>query len=155
MSIFGRDLLHPSRPLEKLENCLAGFHYENPLTEPASTDCVRERPNLKVWAKLTVEAFSKSHPDYYPEKAAQQAGERKRYYELVGLIYCHWDHLLRTMLSTNDYEGFGDDEKTQELVEICEILNAFEFSQYILDGANLLPKTSKHAVFPLLLLYHR
>lgn len=146
MSAFRPNVHYPSYPLEALDKCLAGFHFENPLTEPAPEDRDRERPDLKVWATLTVAAMKNNHPSEQPEKQVDHEKEKKQYYELVGSIYCHWDNLLRAMTAATEYDGFDDDAKTQELIDVCEILKAPAFSQYIQDAGNVLPKTSKHAV---------
>jgi len=147
-SAFRPNPRYPSFPLEALDKCLAGFHFENALSEPAPDNRVRERPDLKVWAKLTVAAMTNSHPSYRLDIQAEPLMQEKHYYALVGSIYCHWDNLLRAMASATEYEGFDDDAKTQELIEICEILKVPAFSQYIQDSGNILPNSSKHAVCP-------
>jgi hypothetical protein len=132
---------NPLWPLYALEKNLAAFHVEtNAINEPAGLDRLPQPPDLKVWATLTVHAF-KQH--------GLRTGDDRICLELVGLIYCHWDYLLRKwILERQDDDAFGNGAKTQELVEICEILKDFAFSQYIQDKNNVLDSPAKHAVVP-------
>jgi hypothetical protein len=140
----------PSWGLDALDKYLAGFHFENAITEPAPTERLPQPPDLKVWATFTVHAFQQNNPNNHIEQQDRPAYEKKKFLELVGSIYCHWDYLLRKWVSERkDDRAFGNDAKTQELIEICEILKDSAFSQYIQDRHNVLPNSSKHAVVPL------
>jgi len=67
---------------------------------------------------------------------------------LVAHVFCHWDNLLRALIQVKSFEGYDEDQKTQDLIDICNILNHERVSQRIKDPYNDLQKQGKHAVFP-------
>jgi hypothetical protein len=134
-----------------LDKNLAAFHFDNAINEASPRDRLPQPPDLKVWATLTVHAFKQNHPLDHIGEPDRPGLEAQRYLELIGSIYCHWDYLLRKWITERrDDDAFGNGAKTKELVEICEILKDFGFSQYIQDKDNLLPSPAKHAVAPFL-----
>jgi hypothetical protein len=136
----------PTWALNALERNLAAFQVDNALNEATPLDRLPQPPDLKVWATLTVHAFNQNHP---LNDIEQHGVQTRLYLELVALIYCHWDYLLREWITErDDDDAFGNGAKTQDLVEICEILKDFGFSQYIQDKNNVLDSPAKHAVNP-------
>jgi hypothetical protein len=140
---FQQETRNPLRPLKALDTCLNAFYFNSPLHEIIPTDRKRQRPNLKIWARMTVDALDFSRQD---------AKEFKDHTDtLVAHIYCHWDSLLRALTEVKSFEGYDEDQRTQDIIEICEILKQKSFSDRIKDSHNDLAKEGKHAVIVLYL----
>jgi len=129
------------RPLKALDTCLNAFFFNSALHEIIPTDRKRQRPNLKIWARWTVDVLNLTRPDI--EEFKDQTDP------LVAHIFCHWDNLLRALTEVKCFEGYDEDQRTQDIIEICEILKQRPFSDRIEDSYNHLGKEGKHAVIAL------
>ena len=131
---------NPLKPLKALDTCLNAFYFNNPLQEPIPVDRPRQRPNLKMWARMTVDAMEFSRQHLITQELKEQTDT------LVAHVFCHWDNLIRALMEVKSFEGYDEDQKTQDLIDICNVLNHERVSQRIRDPYNDLLKQGKHAV---------
>lgn len=137
---FQQKTRNPLKALKALDTCLNAFYFNSPLQEVIPTDRERQRPNLKIWARMTVDALDFSRQDLISEDLQDQTDA------LVARVFCHWDSLIRALTEVKSFEGYDEDQRTQDIVEICEILGKKPFSDRIKDSHNDLGKEGKHAV---------
>ena len=141
-SPFKQRTRNPLKPLKALDTCLNAFYFNSPLQETVAKDRPRQRPNLKMWARITVDAMEFSRQDLITKELKDQTDT------LVAHVFCHWNNLLRALIQVKSFEGYDEDQKTQDLIDICNILNHERVSQRIKDPYNDLQKQGKHAVQP-------
>lgn len=141
---FQRGKKDPLKVLKCLDACLDGFCLGNPLTETVPSTRTRERPNLKIWARMTVDAISQVAKSL-PIVALRETADT-----LVAHIFCHWQVLIKALLEA-DFENDEHNTRTNELLEICNILGK-SFAVFIHDEHNHLNKSGKQAVFPIVTL---
>jgi hypothetical protein len=128
----------PLPELKALDNCLNARYFDNPITETICPDRVRPRENLKLWARLTVEALA--------------YGSRSRLaipYEedlVIARLFCHWEAILRGMTMVQLHEGYDEEQRTQDILDVCEVLGHVNFCDRIQDPYDSLGKRGKHAV---------
>ena len=137
---FKQKTRNPLKPLKALDTCLNAFYFNSPLQEPIPIDRPRQRPNLKMWARMTVDAMEFSRQDLITTELKDQTDT------LVAHVFCHWDNLIRALMEVKSFEGYDEDQRTQDLIDICHILNHERVSQRIKDPYNDLQKQGKHAV---------
>jgi len=138
---FQQNTRNPLKALRALDTCLNAFYFNSPLQEIVPVDRPHHRPNLKIWARMTVDALDFSRQDLNTPELKEQTDT------LVARIFCHWDTLLRALIEVKTFEGYDEDQRTQDIVEICEILKQKSFSDRIKDIYNDLGKEGKHAVY--------
>lgn len=131
-------------PLKALDNCLNAFYFNSPVQEPIPSDRPRQRPNLKIWARMTVDALKIRHTLLFNEVLVNKEA-REQIDVLVARIFCHWDSFIRGLVEINSFEDYDEDQKTQDIIDICTIF-APTFAEYIRNPYNLLLKHGKHAV---------
>jgi hypothetical protein len=141
---FQQRTTNPRVPLKALDNCLNAFYFNSPLQEPIPTDRPRQRPNLKIWARLTVDAFDFRHT-LLLNKVLVTKEMREETDILVGRIFCHWDSLIRALVEVKSFDDYDEDQKTQDIIDICNIFGE-TFAEHIKNPYNLLGKYGKHAV---------
>jgi len=130
---------NPLGPLIALDTALNAFYFNSPLQELAPVDRKRSRPNLKIWARMTVDALNFSRHIVNTDELSQETDK------LVAHLFCHWDNLVRALTEARSFEGYDEDQRTQDIIEICNIL-AKAFPVRIKDEYNALGKLGKHAV---------
>jgi hypothetical protein len=89
---------------------------------------------------MTVDAMEFSRQDLITKELKDQTDT------LVAHVFCHWDNLIRALMEVKSFEGYDEDQRTQDLIDICSILNHERVSQRIKDPYNDLQKQGKHAV---------
>ena len=136
----------PLRALKSLDACLPieGFCLGYPLVEIIPSTRTRERPNLKIWARMTVDTLSQV-VKFLPTDTLNETADT-----LVAHILCHWQVLIKALLEA-DFENYEHNTRTNELLEICNILGK-SFAMFIQDEHNHLKKSGKHALFPIVTL---
>lgn len=125
--------------LKALDACLDAFYYYSPLVEPIPSTRQRVQPNLKILARMTVDAIS------FTSKSLQTKRLNEEMDILVAHVFCHWQVLVKALLDADHFEGYDQDQRMQDLIDICNILGNL-FSIFIQDRHNHLGKMSKHAV---------
>jgi hypothetical protein len=136
---FQQTTRNPRPALNYLNICLNSFYFNNPLQEPIPSDRRRQPPNLKGWAKMTVDALDFGRHLINSKDLAEETDV------LIAHIFCHWDNLIRALTEAKSFEGYDEDQRTQDIIDICNILGK-AFALRIQDGYNDLKKSGKHAV---------
>ena len=127
---------NPLLELKALDNCLNAHYFDNPITETICPDRVRPRENLKLWARLTVDALA------YGSRVAISYEEDLA----IARLFCHWEAMLRGMTMVQLHEGYDEEQQTQDILDVCEILGHENFCKRIQDPYDSLGNRAKHAV---------
>ena len=132
----------PGTALKALDICLNSFYWNSPLQEPIPLDRWKQRPNLKLWAKVSVDAL-------LFERLFLTTNELKEETDiLIGHLFCHWDNLLRAMVNIQSFPDYDEEKKMQDIMDLCDIFGK-SFAERIQDEFNALGNCGKHAVSPI------
>lgn len=123
-----------------LDASLNAMYYNSPLQEPIPVKRAKPRPKLKIWARMTVDALDFNRHVLITDELSREVDK------LVAHVFCHWDNLVRALMETKSFEGYDEDQRTQDIIDICGILGK-AFPERIRDEYNDLGKLGKHAVF--------
>jgi hypothetical protein len=124
--------------LKALDTCLNGWYFDNPAQEPLPKMRPPQPPNLKLWARITASALDFGRIIMDMDKQKEQTDMA------LSHIFCHWDNLLRGLMELK-LDGYDEDQRTNDIIEICDILKT-PFSTRIRDSFNDLSNSGKHAV---------
>lgn len=130
---------NPLVELKALDNCLNAHYFDNPVSETICPDRVRPRENLKLWAKLTVEALAYDSRFTIIEHKPNED-------EAIARVFCHWDAMLRGVTLVQLHDGYNEEQRTQDILGVYEVLGHDNFCNRIQDPYNNLGKQAKHAV---------
>src|SRR5579859_5871159 len=122
---------NPRTALKALDTCLNAFYWDSPLQEPLAVDRERQKPNLKIWVRMTADAL-----DFQRQLLTTEELQRETDL-LIGRIFCHWDNLLRALVTTQTFKDYDDDKKTQDIMDICDA-GGKAFGERIRDEYNCL-----------------
>lgn len=136
---FQQRTRNPRTALKALDTCLNAFYWDSPLQEPLPVDRERQRPNLKMWARFTADALNFQRQLLTTDELNIETDL------LIGRIFCHWDNLIRALVTTQTFKNYDDDKKIQDIMDICNV-GGKAFGERIQDEFNSLGKCSKHAV---------
>ena len=142
---FQQKTTNPAEPMLILEAILNTHLTCNPSLEPLPKDASRKPLALKVWAKITCDAFNFHHL-----RITQGNSFKKMEADvLMARIICHWDWMIRGFLKDGTLTEFQDeDKKTEYLKDVLGIL-ATSFGKVIKNAVGEVGHYSKQAVHPL------
>jgi hypothetical protein len=129
----------PGVALKVLDICLNSFYWSSPLQEPIPLDRPKQRPNLKLWARASVDAL-RFERLYLSTKELKEETDL-----LIGHLFCHWDNLLRAMVNIQTFPEYDEEKKMQDIMNLCNIFG-ISFAERIQDEFNALGNCGKHAV---------
>src|SRR5215471_4919869 len=69
---FKQKTCNPLKPLMALDTCLNAFYFNSPIQEPIPINRPRQRPNLKMWARMTVDAMEFSRQNLITVEIKEQ-----------------------------------------------------------------------------------
>ena len=139
-SPFKQHTNDPRLPLKALDACLNAFYHNSPLLETIPANRVRARPDLKIWARMTVSAISYFRPVFTVQSVSMETET------LISHVFCHWQVLVKALIDADHFEDYDQGARTQDLIDVCEILGK-TFAVFISDEHNQLGERSKHAVY--------
>jgi len=131
----------PEFPLKNLDATLNAFIYNSPFSIKLAPAQSRPRPNLKGFAKFTVDAID------YPRTITND--ENKEDTDIfIARVFCHWDSLLRAINDESflqECEKYSTIERRRDIIDLCAMM-AKPMAWHIRDRDGMLCQAGKHAV---------
>jgi hypothetical protein len=133
--------MSPEWPLKNIDATLNAFIHNSPFYEKLAPGDLRDVPDLKAFARSTAYALE------YPNEITND--ENKETIDTsIAHIFCHWDHLLRTLNDESffqDCDDYHPIDRRRDIIDLCALI-AKPMGWHLRDRDGRLCESGKHAV---------